>query len=363
MAMRTAMSSAVRTRRRGVAVIYLIAGLGALLCISCFAVDYGRALVVKGELQLAADAASRHALAGLRQGVSVAQYRALDAADDNKADGTTVALDVTQDVEFGRWDKDARTFTELTGYARESANAVRVTARRTAARGNAVPLPFGSLLRRPSIDVQVTSVASYVRTLTSEQEVAAVANPWLAGMPANTLANVGNPADNPDRAPNNSPQLLSVRLKPGTALSFDSIVGNANNGPGNGTNMYTPDGNTGNVVHNLLGAEWGKSDVYAPINALMGVFLSDALPSLSAAPATLDFSTSQSRDFVSLSPQLRQVFFIGDGRNSRGEIQRFVVPAGATRLYLGIMDRYEWNNNNGEFTVTTYQDDVVGVVR
>jgi hypothetical protein len=34
-------------------------------------------------------------------------------------------------------------------------------------------------------------------------------------------------------------------------------------------------------------------------------------------------------------------------------MQAFVVPQGATRLYVAIMDEYEWNNNVGRLTVTT----------
>lgn len=70
-----------------------------------------------------------------------------------------------------------------------------------------------------------------------------------------------------------------------------------------------------------------------------------------------------SRDFLTLSPQLKRVFFIGDGRTRRGDIQKFIVPSGATRLYIGIMDGYEWNNNNGKFDVTISQDDAPGLVR
>jgi hypothetical protein len=33
--------------------------------------------------------------------------------------------------------------------------------------------------------------------------------------------------------------------------------------------------------------------------------------------------------------------------NSKGIKQNFVVPAGATRLYLASWDFYEWNNNAG----------------
>jgi hypothetical protein len=296
-------------------------------------------------------------------GVDTAQAYAADAADDNTADGATVRLVADKDVEFGTWDKQAKTFTTLTGTNRSAANAVRVTVRRTAARGNPVSLMFGAILGKRQMDIEVRATASTVRDRQTVSDISSDSNPWLAGMGTGTVANPNNPANNPDRAPDQSPVLMSgVKLKAGMLLSFDSVVGAANNGGGSTSTMFTPDGNTGNIVHNYVGAEHGKSDVYAPINAVMGVFLTDAIPT-GYAPPTLDFTTTASRNFTTLTPQLRQMFFIGDGRNAAGDIQKFTVPAGATRLYVGTMDGYEWNNNSGKFTVTIYQEDAVALVK
>jgi hypothetical protein len=85
----------------------------------------------------------------------------------------------------------------------------------------------------------------------------------------------------------------------------------------------------------------------APINALVGVYLGDDQPNFSAPPRSLDFSTSLSRDFTTLQPELKQLFFIGDGLNSQGIKQQFIAPAGATRLFLATWDFFEWNNNAG----------------
>ena len=55
-----------------------------------------------------------------------------------------------------------------------------------------------------------------------------------------------------------------------------------------------------------------------------------------------------------LSPGLRQAFFIGDGRTGTGSgsVQQFVVPAGATRLLLASSDGIGANYNNfGSFSV------------
>jgi len=67
-----------------------------------------------------------------------------------------------------------------------------------------------------------------------------------------------------------------------------------------------------------------------------------------AVDADLDFGTVESRNYLLLSPMLKQVFFVGDGRTTEGEQQKVVIPEGATRLYLGTMDSWQWTNNIGE---------------
>jgi hypothetical protein len=173
--------------------------------------------------------------------------------------------------------------------------------------------------------------------------VPGTANPWLAGMPDGCVA--GNKFD---VAPDQSPVLVkSVPITAGTVLSF-SVTGAVANGP---FQLVSADGIDTYVVSRAPGAENGISDITAPINSLIGVFLDDSLPGNFAPPATLDFSTPASRDFVWLYPQLRQPFFIGDGKDATGGVQQFVVPAGATRLFLGTMDSYQWANNQGSLTV------------
>jgi hypothetical protein len=109
-----------------------------------------------------------------------------------------------------------------------------------------------------------------------------------------------------------------------------------------------PDG--GALSPHIVGAENGISDVNAPISSLIGVFLDAGQPDLSVAPGALDFSTI-GLDFTVLSPELKQVFFIGDGLTSTGVTQSFVAPSGATRLFLGTMDGGEWSNNPGSLSV------------
>jgi hypothetical protein len=51
--------------------------------------------------------------------------------------------------------------------------------------------------------------------------------------------------------------------------------------------------------------------------------------------------------YTHLSPGVDQPFYMGDG-----SVESLIVPAGATRLYLGTVDGYGWYNNVGAFDVT-----------
>jgi hypothetical protein len=83
---------------------------------------------------------------------------------------------------------------------------------------------------------------------------------------------------------------------------------------------------------------------------LVGVFVGAKLPA--KAPERLDFSPDkQGAAFASLSPKLGQVFFIGDGKTGTGSgvIQKFVIPSGATSLYLGYADAYSFQGPPGAY--------------
>lgn len=76
--------------------------------------------------------------------------------------------------------------------------------------------------------------------------------------------------------------------------------------------------------------------------ALVGVFLTNSVPS-GAGPASMgDYGQGGLADSATFSPQIGQVFFIGDGltgtNNSGGTVQQFNVPLTATRLFLGFAD-------------------------
>src|SRR5690242_10984435 len=104
--------------RQGTAIVWM-AVVGAIMVgLASLAVDYGRAQLAKSQLQSGATAAARAAVASLSAGVTAAQTAARDTAAVNYVDGTPLALDLTNDVEFGTWNDTARSFTTLTGAAR-----------------------------------------------------------------------------------------------------------------------------------------------------------------------------------------------------------------------------------------------------
>jgi hypothetical protein len=183
------------------------------------------------------------------------------------------------------------------------------------------------------------ALAATANATTISLTVVGSADIWLAGMPA------GSVASSVDTAPDQSPALVGgLSLSAGTTLRF-AASGGVSNTPD--CPCAGPDG--GEVVTHFAGAENGISSVYAPLSSLLGVFLSDSAPNLGVAPGTLNFGVAGvGTNFSTLSPELQQVFFIGDGNSG---LQDFIVPVGATRLFLGTMDGFEWGNNAGQFLV------------
>ncbi len=96
---------------------------------------------------------------------------------------------------------------------------------------------------------------------------------------------------------------------------------------------------------------------------LVGVAIGPTEPSgapparLEYGPSPLDYSQS------SYSPLLGQVFFIGDGLTGTGSgsQQTFVLPTGATRLYLGFADAFDFGDSAAPLgNLPGYYNDNVG---
>lgn len=187
---------------------------------------------------------------------------------------------------------------------------------------------------------------------TTPYQITATTNPFLAGMPGNSSIAYPNSTD---RAPRNAPiQMLPndpACLESGKVLYF-KVEGRIAFGdmPGQDSNA---DGQGTKVVQHTLGNMNRIAMTSAPINSLIGIFL-DATPTnqRTATAPNLDFAAPDKRNFKMLAPAIGQIFFIGDGKDSAGTMQAFMIPNGATRLFVAIMDEYEWNNNIGQLRVT-----------
>lgn len=172
--------------------------------------------------------------------------------------------------------------------------------------------------------------------------VPGTSNPFLSGMPNGSTCCSG------DSAPAESPVLVTgITLTTGTALTFTNVTGSVS------YTGDTPTGTPDGAAPISSGPTNGMASYIAPIDALLGVFLDNAQPDTSAAPTGLDF-TSIGTNFSSFSPLLKQVFFIGDGLTGTGSgsQQTFIIPTGATRLFLGTVDGYGWYNNSGSISGT-----------
>lgn len=190
-----------------------------------------------------------------------------------------------------------------------------------------------------------------VSACSTNYQIAGTANPFLAGAPEGIELDYGrSPLD---VAPLNAPVSVQADdqkcFDAGRRLYFQ-VAGKI--AYDNKPEVFTDaDGQADNSPSHKLGSVHGLSDITAPINSLVAVFLDDTpFASRSAAPPALNFSTAESRNFKTLTPKIGQIFFIGDGKDENGVLQAFVVPAGTTRLYLAIMDQYEWANNQGQLS-------------
>ncbi len=187
-------------------------------------------------------------------------------------------------------------------------------------------------------------------------QVPASSNIWLAGVPDGTSLTYIIPRDQLlpyttiDRAPAQSPVLVADAsqgcLLPGYGLTF-SVSGQISHG---GDAISDANGLTSENTRHRNGGVLGKSDLTAPINSLVAVFVGDGDVSAQAVPQPMDFSSDASRNQARIAPALGQVFFIGTGVIATGESRVVLVPDGATRLYFGVMDAYEWNNNTGSLS-------------
>lgn len=171
-------------------------------------------------------------------------------------------------------------------------------------------------------------------------------NLWLAGAIAGATASTGQ-----DNLTNATPfQVPNLVLTPGQTMTF-SATGNVSNDPENLVTVGPDGGPYLGFTFYKHEKENGIADVVAPVNSLIGVFLDDSTPNPIIPPDGVDYSQGAGIDFTLTAPSLLKPFFIGDGKNSEGTVQKFYIPPGATRLFLGSLDPSDQENNVGSFVV------------
>lgn len=357
-------------RRRGGVLVYSILLMVILLAMVSLGMDYAHVQSVKTEEQRSADITARGMLQMYTSwGNTVVGGYTTVLANLNGIDGKYNGGVATPTVTWGTYDDNSNTFSPNAA----SRTAVKVTIARTAANNNPVRLIFplltgnGRFPIKTSIDVSATAIAYY--TTTANATISGKCDPWLAGVPVGS-----NSVSAGDTAPNESPVMV-CQVTPGDTITFTNV--SSNNGGVSHDPSLSPDGPNGNTsssnqiyghnsdntaeppVQNNIG------DVKMPIDALLGVFLTDKAPTAVAAPTVVrDYSTQAARDVASTTDlQTQQPFYIGDGKTSGGTVKTFKVPANCTRLFLGVMDGHEWSNNAGSFGVTINHGPTIKLVQ
>jgi hypothetical protein len=343
------------------ALLYTIVSMTAMLGIVSLAVDLGRLQVCKTQAQAAADAAALYAAEGIVGGTAATiRARAVAAAADNKVNGVPVVVDPNADVAFGIWDSQNLIFVPVASGAEASATAIQVSVHCAKSRGTQINMTFASLVGFSSADIARSAIASIGKVTT--QTVPGLACPWLAGMPigSSVPATGGNPT--PAYAGINSPPSFSVTG--GVPIRFAAAGGSTTWNPTSSSDSGTA-GTEGDTAFIAAQAPVnGINTTYAPLNGMVGIFLDDNAPNTTAMAPSLDFSTDAERNFSTLSPQLKQVFYIGNGLDDAGNLQTFVAPQGATRLFIGTMDMEGWWwDNGGALTYTAVQGNDASLVR
>jgi len=164
-------------------------------------------------------------------------------------------------------------------------------------------------------------------------------DPWPGG-----LGRHGGPT--PEEIQETMPSFISV-VAGDVIKALDPAVGGISFFNGFGAPIFGPGGN--GASGSSLTSFGGISSYIGPQGPLVGVFLDNSVPS-GAAPGGLDFSPAGlGIDFASLSPELGQVFYIGDGKTAGGDFQSFIAPSGATRLFLGIPDGFGFGGAPGAY--------------
>ncbi|WP_146152044.1 hypothetical protein [Ahniella affigens] len=146
---------------------------------------------------------------------------------------------------------------------------------------------------------------------------------------------------------------LALSLDGAKWLQFPRIEGEV--GCAGQISLVGPDGGTCMLSNTEIAPANGFSGTASAERAfyLVGVFAKQ--PDPAAPPDTLTVSAQDTAR--ELTPELNQVFAVGDGRTTDGMLQTIVVPDGADTLYLGYADAAGLIGHPG------YYEDNVGQLR
>jgi Flp pilus assembly protein TadG len=134
---------AFKKNENGSAALIVGPAMIGLLGLTAVSVDTMNAFTAKEQLLTTAQAAASAAVSVMPDR-SKAVEAALTYAEANIKGAPPGTVVTPGDIQFGHWDKNAQTFTPVGEGG--MANAIRVTASRTAAKGNALPTIFGRVL-------------------------------------------------------------------------------------------------------------------------------------------------------------------------------------------------------------------------
>lgn len=381
----TAMFTQARRSRRGMVLVYVTLIMSALMGICSLAVDLGRYEVAHNQMYNAAMALAKAGAAQLPNGSTAVVNAIHSLAADCTVDGHTLQTSAIT-IQYIKWVSAANFTIESTANISQ-ANAVRVILSYN------VPLAFAEVLGLANKQAVEMSTAE-LSIQTATPYVYATGDPWLAGEPAGTQGSQADPnyaglnvntdhrypydiAGTPGTSvggassygsgqPYASPIQVAITVTPGATITITNVTGTVShdydtpvgiNATGNNGGAGISDNAKANGI-----AEHGIADVTMPLGAMNAVFLGTGLPdNIATVPSPLDFSTQAKRDYLGLKPDLQQPFFVGTGQTSGGQQQQIVVPPNATRLFMGIMDGWEWNNNLGGFNCTITQTQIITV--
>jgi hypothetical protein len=203
--------------------------------------------------------------------------------------------------------------------------------------GSALFSPVALLLNGLQLSTLAVLPGRTPARTSSTVQVLGITDLWLAGMPDGTVVGAS-------LAPLNSPVEAGVDLIPGRELEF-SPSGQVS--PGAFSGSVGPEG--GGFGGGCSRLASNIAYIAAPAVGLIGVFLGASRPG-PPAPPSLDFSGGL-KDLPLLQPMLQQPFYIGGG-TAQNRAKRFVIPDGATRLFLAPNFCGFGSGPSGAFTVT-----------